>query len=63
MDVEKFNERLGRTRSEASRQNLALQTLRKEGLDSSTILMPDYKGKTISGRGITARKVDKSRCV
>lgn len=27
VDVEKFNERLGRTRSEASGQNLALQTL------------------------------------
>ena len=32
----------------------------EEGLDSSTILMPDYKGKIISGRVITARKVDKS---
>lgn len=32
VDVDKFNERLGRTRSEASRQNLALQTLRNEGL-------------------------------
>ena len=32
----------------------------EEGLDSTTILMPDYKGKSISGRVITARKVDKS---
>ena len=40
VDVEKFNERLGRTRSEASRQNLALQTLRKEGLDE---LWESYK--------------------
>ena len=32
----------------------------EEGLDSDTILMPDYKGKSISGRVITARKVDKS---
>ena len=32
---------------------------KRQGLDSSTILMPDYKGKTISGRVITARKVDK----
>ena len=31
----------------------------EEGLDSDTILMPDYKGKSISGRVITARKVDK----
>ena len=30
----------------------------EEGLDSTTILMPDYKGKSISGRVITARKVD-----
>ena len=29
-------------------------------MDSTTILMPDYKGKSISGRVITARKVDKS---
>ncbi len=28
----------------------------EEGLDSTTILMPDYKGKSISGRVITARK-------
>ena len=40
VDVDKFNERLGRTRSEASRQNLALQTLRKEGLDE---LWESYK--------------------
>ncbi len=40
VDVEKFNERLGKTRSEASRQNLALQTLRKEGLDE---LWASYK--------------------
>jgi len=40
VDVEKFNARLGRTRSEASRQNLALQTLRKEGLDE---LWESYK--------------------
>lgn len=40
VDVEKFNERLSRTRSEASRQNLALQTLRKEGLDE---LWESYK--------------------
>ena len=32
----------------------------EEGLDSDTILMPDYMGKSISGRVITARKVDKS---
>ena len=32
----------------------------EEGLDSTTILMPDYKGKSISGRVITARKVDMS---
>ena len=32
----------------------------EEGLDSTTILMPDYKGKSISGRVITARKVDRS---
>lgn len=30
------------------------------GLDSDTILMPDYDGKAISGKVITARKVDKS---
>lgn len=30
------------------------------GLDSDTILMPDYDGKSISGTVITARKVDKS---
>lgn len=40
VDVEKFNERLGKTRSEASRQNLALRTLRKEGLDE---LWASYK--------------------
>lgn len=40
VDVEKFNERLGKTRPEASRQNLALQTLRKEGLDE---LWASYK--------------------
>ena len=40
VDVEKFNARLGRTRSEANRQNLALQTLRKEGLDE---LWESYK--------------------
>lgn len=40
VDVEKFNEQLGKTRSEASRQNLALQTLRKEGLDE---LWASYK--------------------
>ena len=40
VDVDKFNERLGRTRSEASRQNLALQTLRKDGLDE---LWESYK--------------------
>jgi len=32
----------------------------EEGLDSTTIRMPDYKGKSISGRVITARKVDRS---
>ena len=32
----------------------------EEGLDSTTILMPDYKGKSISGRVVTARKVDRS---
>lgn len=32
----------------------------EEGLDSTTILMPDYKGKAISGKVITARKVDKA---
>ena len=32
----------------------------EEGLDSTTILMPGYKGKTISGKVVTARKVDKS---
>ena len=30
------------------------------GLDSDAILMPDYDGKAISGKVITARKVDKS---
>ena len=30
------------------------------GLDSDRILMPDYKGKSISGQVVTARKVDKS---
>lgn len=30
------------------------------GLDSTTIIMPDYKGKSISGTVITSRKVDKS---
>lgn len=30
------------------------------GMDSDTILMPDYDGKSISGKVITARKVDKS---
>lgn len=40
VDVDKFNERLSRTRSAASRQNLALQTLRKEGLDE---LWESYK--------------------
>ena len=28
----------------------------EEGLDSTTIRMPDYKGKSISGRVVTARK-------
>ena len=32
----------------------------EEGLDSTTIRMPDYKGKSISGRVVTARKVDRS---
>ena len=32
----------------------------EEGLDSTTIRMADYKGKSISGRVITARKVDRS---
>lgn len=32
----------------------------EEGLDSAAILMPDYKGKAISGKVVTARKVDKS---
>ena len=32
----------------------------EEGLDSSTILMPGYNGKAISGKVVTARKVDKS---
>ena len=35
----------------------------EEGLDSTTIRMPDYKGKSISGRVITARKVDRSTAV
>ncbi len=30
------------------------------GLDSDTLLMPDYDGKSISGTVVTARKVDKS---
>lgn len=30
------------------------------GLDSTTIIMPDYKGKSISGTVVTSRKVDKS---
>ena len=30
------------------------------GLDSDSILMPDYDGKSISGKVITARKVDRS---
>lgn len=30
------------------------------GLDSTTIIMPDYKGKSISGTIVTSRKVDKS---
>lgn len=30
------------------------------GLDSDTILMPDYDGKSIAGTVVTARKVDKS---
>ena len=30
------------------------------GLDSPTIIMPDYKGKSISGTVVTSRKVDKS---
>ena len=37
-----------------------LDVYKRQGLDSTTILMPDYKGKSISGRVITARKVDKS---
>lgn len=28
----------------------------EEGLDSTTIRMPDYKGKSISGRVVTARQ-------
>lgn len=32
----------------------------EEGLDSSAILMPGYNGKAISGKVVTARKVDKS---
>ena len=28
----------------------------EEGLDSTTIRMPDYKGKSISGRVVTARR-------
>ena len=30
------------------------------GLDSTTILMPDYSGKSISGTVVSSRKVDKS---
>ena len=30
------------------------------GLDSTTILMPDYSGKPISGTVVSSRKVDKS---
>lgn len=30
------------------------------GLDSTIIIMPDYKGKSISGTVVTSRKVDKS---
>ena len=33
----------------------------EEGMDSNTIRMPDYKGKSISGRVITARKVDRDQ--
>lgn len=31
-----------------------------EGLDDATVRMPDYKGKTIAGTVVTARRVDKS---
>lgn len=40
VDVDAFNERLGRTSSEAQRQNIALKTLEKEGLDE---LWQSYK--------------------
>ena len=40
VDVEKFNERLSNTRSEVTRQNIAIQTLRKEGLGT---LWESYK--------------------